>query len=68
MLNNNNFLLSVLLNVIFYIIISVLLYKIMVHNERADEDPGYFKFVIVLAIIWPFSMLYLIFDNSETVD
>lgn len=69
---NTPLLISLMLNIVLYIIIASFVYKKSV-KDYPDEEPlpadqaeGYRKFCIFMAIIWPFSVGYMIF--TENVD
>lgn len=63
--------LSVILNVLFYIVIGVLTFRMMMkshENEKTVDDPHYRKFAIVMSIIWPFMFFIIAIDGEDHKD
>lgn len=53
--------LSIMLNVLFYVIIAVIVYKIMIEKEGNEQDK---KYNILLAAVWPCMLASAIMEGE----
>jgi hypothetical protein len=64
-------LISTTTNILFYVIISVLIYKIITDDSPGEKPlppeqvTGYRKFCLLMAIFWPITLIIMLFGKSD---